>query len=378
VTVHVANAANASVLVSQPNLIDPHLKINNQGDFSTSTTIGPGATIDYNFLVTADGTDGTYFPLFTVSTNVYGAHAINSQIKIKIDSTDVRGSISARPDTFAVSKKDTVNVSVVNARLGDITNVLIVPIENGADISPDESYVGTLKAGTSVQVPFSVTPERATNITFHVTFNNGDNKHANDVVLPVNLGENKKGAQIVINNIESSSSGNTITLKGDATNNGLTDAESVLVTVGSPATPVNPNPVYAVGNLQPDDFSSFEVSYTSPEPGSVPLIVEFKDADGTVYKKTYTITTSTGTGLPGSAGAPGTQAGTSQGSSFNRRGGPLGSFGSGFNQLPVIPIIIGLIAIIALIVAWRKGLLKRLADRFRKDPEKEIPQDDQR
>jgi hypothetical protein len=374
VTVHVTNAANASVLVSQPNLIDPHLKIINQGDFATSTTIGPGATIDYNFLVSADGSDGTYFPLFTVSTNVYGAHAINSQIKLKIDSTDVRGSISARPDTFAISKKDSVNVSVVNARVGDITNVLIVPVEDGADLTPDESYVGTLKAGTSVQVPFSITPERATNITFHVTFNNGDNKHTNDVILPVNLGENKKGAQIVINNIESSTSGNTITLKGDATNNGLTDAESVLVTVGSPATPVNPNPVYAVGNLQPDDFSSFEVTYTSPQQGSVPLLVEFKDADGTVYKKTFTVTTNTNTGIPGSAGAP---AGSSQSSSFNRRGGIFGSFGSGFSQLPVVEIVIILVAIIALLVAWRKGLLKRLADKFRKKPDGEVPQDDQ-
>ena len=172
------------MLVSQPNLIDPHLKIINQGDFATSTTIGPGATIDYNFLVTADGSDGTYFPLFTVSTNVYGAHAINSQIKLKIDSTEVRGSISARPDTFTISKKDSVNVSVVNARVGDITNVLIVPEGTGRILPRMRSFVGTLKAGSSVQVPFSITPERATDVTFHVSFNNGDNKHTNGCRAP--------------------------------------------------------------------------------------------------------------------------------------------------------------------------------------------------
>jgi hypothetical protein len=372
VTVHVTNSANASVLVSQPNLIDPHLKIINQGDFATSTTIGPGATIDYNFLVNAEGNDGTYFPLFTVSTNVYGAHAINSQIKLKIDSTDVRGSISARPDTFAISKKDTVNVSIVNARAGDITNVLIVPDGGGADITPDETFVGTLKAGSSVQVPFSITPERASDVTFHVSFNNGDNKHTTDVVLPLTLGENKKGAQIVVNNIASSGSGNVNTLKGDVTNNGLTDAQSVLVTVGSPATPVNPNPVYAIGNLEPDDFSSFEVTYTSPGQGAIPLLVEFKDSDGTVYKKTFSITANANTGIPGSAGVAGAAAGAAQGSSVNRRGGIFGSFGSGLGQIPVTEIVVCLIIIIALLVAWRKGLLKRLADKFRKNRDNDI------
>jgi hypothetical protein len=368
VTVHLSNAANASVTVSQPNLMDPHIKILNQGDFATATTIGPGGTTDYNFLIRVDASDGTYFPLFTVSTSVYGVTAIHSQIKLKVDSTDVRGSISQRPDTFSVSKKDTVNVSVVNARAGDITNVLIVPEVNGADIFPEETFVGTLKAGSSVQVPFSITPEQATDLTFHISFNNGDNKHTTKVVLPITLGENKKGAQIVVNNIASSVSGTTTTLKGDVTNNGLTDAESVLVTVGSPATPVNPNPVYAIGNLQPDDFSSFEVTYTTSGPGTVPLEVEFKDSDGTVFRKTFPINTSAISGLPGSGSVPNTGAGAAAGSSVNRRGGLFGSFGSGFGQIPVTEIVICLLAIIALLVAWKKGLLKRIANKFRKDP----------
>jgi hypothetical protein len=365
VTIHMNNAANASVVISQPDLIDSHVRILNPSAFSTDTTIGPGATTDYNFMITADGTDGTYFPLFTVSTNVYGAHAINSQIKLKIDSTNVRASISAKPDSFSVSKKDTVNVSIANPRIGDVTNVLVVPEVNGVQITPDESFVGILKAGTSIQVPFSVTPDRAADVTFHVSYNNGDNKHTTDVVLPITLSENKKGAQIVVNNIESSSSGTTSTLKGDVTNNGLTDAKSVLVTVGSPAKPVDPNPVYALGNLAADDFSSFEVTYTSSGPGAIPLVVEYKDEDGTVFTKTFSISGNTNSGLPGSGGLSSGTAGSAPGSSNNRRG-MFGSFGSGINQIPVTEIAIGIIAIIVLIVAWRKGLLKKLADKFRK------------
>jgi hypothetical protein len=367
VTVHVTNAANTSLWVSEPDLMDPHLKIMNSEVYTTSTAIGPGQTFDYNFIVTADGSDGTYFPLFTVSTNIYGGKAIHSQIKIKIDSTPVRASISLKPDTFSVSNKDTVNVSIVNSRAGDITDVLIVPEADGANISPQESFIGTLRAGSSIQVPFDITPDKATDVTFHVSFQNGDNKHTTDVVLPVNLGENKMGAQIVVNNIESSSSGGTSTLKGDVTNNGLTAAKSVLVTVGSPAVPVDPNPVYAIGNLNPDDFSSFEVDYTVKGPGAIPLIVQYKDADGHVFEEKTTIDGNVNsTGFGSAAGYSGATGAASASSRNLRGGGMFGSFGTGFNQIPVIPIVIILVAIIALIVAWRKGLLKRFTDRFHK------------
>jgi hypothetical protein len=46
--------------------------------------------------------------------------------------------------------------------------------------------------------------------------------------------------------------------------------------------------------------------------------------------------------------------------------------GSGINQLPITQIAIILVAIIALLVAWRKGLLKPLTDKFqKKKPEKD-------
>jgi hypothetical protein len=374
ITVHVTNAANTSVSVSQPNLMDPHVKIINSGSFATATAIGPGETIDYTFIITADGSDGTYLPLFTVSTNVYGGTAIHSQVRLKIDSTEVRTSIAVKPDTFSLSTKDMVNVSVVNPRKGDITNVLIVPEVNGAAISPDESFVGTLKAGTSVQVPFAITPEKETAVTFHVSYYNGDNKHSKDLVLPITPGDNKMGAQMVVNNIESTSSGSTVTLKGDVTNNGLTDARSVLVTIASPATPVNPNPVYAIGNLAPDDFSSFEVTYTQKTPGTVPIVVEYKDADGNTFSQRFTYDSTSNGADPGTAGSAGVSSGASSGTATNRRGGMFGSFGSGLNQVPVIPIAVGLVALITLVIAWRKGLLKRFTGRFQKKDESDEEQ----
>jgi len=42
--------------------------------------------------------------------------------------------------------------------------------------------------------------------------------------------------------------------------------------------------------------------------------------------------------------------------------------------VPVTEIVIGLAAITALLIAWRKGLLKQLGNRFRK---KQVPDEDE-
>jgi len=372
ITVHVTNAANTSVVVSEPALIEPHLKIINERAFNTKTTIGPGATVSFTFDVEADANDGNYYPLFSVAPVLY-SYPIHSTLTLKVDSTDVRASISKKPDTFSASKRDTVNVSIINPRDSGVDNVLIVPESDGAEIFPQEYYVGTLAAGQSVQIPFSVTPDHSTNVTFHVSFLSGDNRHTADAVLPISLGRDKMGAEIVVNNIESSSSGITTTLKGDVTNNGLTDAKSILVTVGDPAKPANPNPVYAIGNLEPDDFSSFELTYNYAGNKSVPLIVEYKDAEGNTFKETFSIAAMDGLGMPGTGSA---QALSASGASSQRRG-MFGSFGSGFNQIPVTEIIIILAGIVVVIYAWRKGLLARLKNRFRKDPLPESDDDDE-
>jgi hypothetical protein len=54
----------------------------------------------------------------------------------------------------------------------------------------------------------------------------------------------------------------------------------------------------------------------------------------------------------------------------------FGSFGSGLNQVPVTAIAVGLVAIIAVVIAWRKGLLRRVMDRFRRKPasDEELPE----
>ena len=292
-TVHVTNAANMSVPVSQPDLMDPRIALLNKGTFNTVTAIGPGATADYNFIVQADGPDGTYFPLFTVSTNAFGTYAIHSQIKMKVDSTDVRASISKKPDTFSLEKTDSVNVSVVNPRLGDITDVLIVATSPGCDISPNEEFVESVPAGGSVKVPFAITPHRQSDVTFNVSFRNGDNVHATTVVMPLNLGEDKSAAVPLISNIALSGTAGTYTLTGDVGNAGITGAQGMVVSVGAPVKPVGPYPEYQIGSLASNDFSRFTLTFITSDLSAVPVQIRWKDAAGNTRTSMTTLDLST-------------------------------------------------------------------------------------
>jgi len=366
ITVHVTNAANASVGISQPDLIDPHVHVLNHEAFSTMTNLGPGATVDYSFLVTVDPPDGTYFPLFTVSPKI--GNAIHATLTLKVDSTDIRASISKKPDAFSVSKTDTVNVSLVNPRDGEVTDVLVIPEGNGGNVSPSESYVGTLGAGSIVQVPFQVTPDRDGSVTFHITFNNGDNKHTAEVVLPVTIGTDKTAAVPIINNIAVVVQGSGYHLTGDVTNAGITDAKSLILTVNAPAKAVEPYPEYAVGSLASDDFSSFELDFSATDLSAVPLRIQWKDADGngfssvtvldlrTLVSGSSTTSTRSGSSTSGSSAAAGSSFAGRTGGSAPGGGSVFGLGGSsrssGLSAF-YLPIGLGVLVIVAVIL-WMK------------------------
>jgi len=371
ITVTLTNSGTSSVGLSNPDILSEKIHIMNKDSWNTMSFIGPGSTMTYSFLVKADPPDGTYFPLFTVGAQ--NAGSIHYPLTIKVDSADIQASVSQKPDTFALSTKDTVNVSIINPRGAAIKNIIITPSGKGIEISPSQKYVSTLNGQSSVEIPFSVTPNQDSTLTFHITYQNGDNDHSTDVVLPIILGENKKAALPVVNNVELATSGSSYTLTGDVNNAGLTDAKSMIVTVGAPAKAVEPYAQYAIGSLAADDFSSFEITFTATDLSSVPLVISWKDKDGNSFftKKILNLRTNAGSGSTGTAsGSSGSSSGSvtpaTTGSSSSRTsggfsGGPPGggsifgfggSRGGGFSSF--YPVIAAGIIIIVGIVLWMK------------------------
>jgi len=183
----------------------------------------------------------------------------------------------------------------------------------------------------------------------------------------VTLGNRKVAAELVVNNIEVTGGGASLTISGDVTNAGLKDAKSVMVTVGDPARAIDPDPVYVVGALEPDDFSSFELTCMAPGLSQIPLVVSYRDDEGETYKGTFDVSAHIfGNSTTGGSAAGGSQSPPSLQGRPNGEGMGMMGFGSGISKIPVIPIFIVLIALIGVLVAWRRGYLEKIRERFSK------------
>jgi hypothetical protein len=376
VTVQLTNSGNQTVSLSHPNILDTHFKELNENSYNTVVHLGPGNTMTYSFLVSPDTLDGTYFPLFTVSTA--GAGSISYPFKVEVDSKNVSAIIVDKPDNFSLGTKDTVNVSIVNPRNGPVKNIMITPVGNGTDVIPTQKFISSLDAGQSQVVSFDVTPHQASELTFKVTYSNGDNDHEVDVVLPMNMGVNKVAAVPVINNVALTTSGSGYQLTGDVSNAGITDAMGMVMTVEAPAHPTEPYGEYAIGSLASDDFSSFTLTFAADDLSAVPVKVTWKDADGNSFSAVKTLDLRS-FGYSGSSSGSRT-LGSSTGSSSSRTsssgatvqqgaGGPPGGgsiFGFGGSRggglSAFYPVIIGGVIVVIAIVLYlkRKTIVRKL------------------
>jgi hypothetical protein len=281
ITVTITNNGEESVPISRVFLSDADISITD-GSYDSVGAIGAGNSMQFTFTVRADVPDGIYYPRFSV--NYRNAPSLRDYIPVKVESTELQVSVVKRPDTFSVGKKETIELRVGNPRENTINGITVVPVGDGVEVEQSSYFIGKLEPDESANVSFDIIPQESTNLTFHVTYRNGFNTHVLDRVLPIVISDDKKAAQPVVSNIVMTSSGDVYTITGDVTNAGLEVANSVIITTGAPAVPVEPNRIYVVGSLDPDDFSSFEVNFKVGDAASIPLLIQYKDEDGNSYE----------------------------------------------------------------------------------------------
>jgi hypothetical protein len=166
-------------------------------------------------------------------------------------------------------------------------------------------FVGSVVSGAIVPVNFTVTPDQPTTLSLVLNYDNGDNPHTVNMNLPITFGIDKKQANPVISNVQVKSDAGIYHITGDVNNAGLETANTVMVTALSPAVPQDPYKTYVVGALKPDDFGSFEVTFTTTDAETIPLQLSYKDDDGNVYNSLQDVkisasgaTASKNSGLP--------------------------------------------------------------------------------
>ena len=249
--------------------------------YDSSSNLGPGQTQSFPFSITANGLDGIYYPTFSLSFR--DADSLYYRAKVKIDNTPIIVTILDRPDTFSQGKKKTIYAQVANPRGNKVKNVKLDISGTGISATPSEVFVGDMNPGAKIPVNFSVTADQPTVLHLTLNYDNGDNPHSVTTDLPIPFGVDKKQANPVISNVEVKSDAGIYHITGDVNNAGLETANTVMVTTLSPAVPQDPYKTYVVGALKPDDFGSFEVTFSATGADTIPLQLSFKDADGNVY-----------------------------------------------------------------------------------------------
>ncbi len=358
IVVEIKNSGSDPVSIARAEILSQDLEVLNYQTYDSVGAIGPGSTMKFSFHVRVGEKEGVYFPMFYLDfTN---AGSLRYPFALEVESTPVSIGVVDAPASFSSGTKNRVTLSVNNPRKGSVSSVTITPGGEGIRTTEESIFIGTLQPDEGKTVTFQVWVDRDTDLFFDVSYRNGLNMHHSVLTLPVTIGGRETAAELVVNNIEVTRNGPQVTISGDITNAGLEDAKAVKVTVGSPASPVDPNPVYVIGSLEPDDFSSFEVTCTVQGDSPVPLVIQYRDSDGTSFEKTATISMrNVNSILPESGASAGNMQASSPG--MRRPGGFFG-FGSGVGKVPVTEIAIAVAAFILLLVAWRKGYLARAAE----------------
>jgi len=283
VTVYVTNGnANQSIVVNHATIGDKNIRLTSNS-YETSANIGPLQTQTFIFSVATDAFEGTYYPIFSLGFR--DAESLYYPAVVKVDNTPLDLSVIDKPDTFTQGKKKTINVLVANPRNNNVTNVALEVTGEGITANPERIFIGELGTKAKVPVNVTITPEKATTALLTLSYDNGDNPHKKTMELPITFGVDKKQADPVISNVQVTSEGGVYHVTGDVNNAGLETANTVMVTALAPAVPQDPYKTYVVGALKPDDFGSFEVTFTAgPGNTSIPIELSYKDTDGNIYR----------------------------------------------------------------------------------------------
>ncbi len=247
--------------------------------------LGPGdiLKLTFNVKVNESAATGVHFVdlIIVGGSNMYD---LNYRIPLKVDDRNVKIIMSNFPSTM-MNEVSQVNIDVVNRRPNDVTSVIVTPYSEDVTFSPSDHFVGSIPEGNKSTVTFTVntmnSEEGYSNVSFSVSYFNGDNIHTSDTAAKeVRV---IKQSPLVFTGIETEIKGNKYTISGDLNNFGITDAKNVMISVDDieGIQPLQPYANYFIGTLEADDFSSFELNarITSANISSVPVLIEFRDPD---------------------------------------------------------------------------------------------------
>lgn len=285
--VEVANTGTAAVRVSQATLSGTGA-ITVEGDpYQTVGLIGAGNRMSFTFSVRAGSPDGVAYPVLSLA--VPEGRGLRVPVPVRIDSAAPAVSIIEKPDVFTSGRAESVVLSIGNPRQEALSGVMVTPQGTGFTSKPSSVFIGELPPNGQARAAFNLTPADNATLGFELVFYNGLNRHAVALDLPVEYGESKQRAELLLSNFVIEQTGEVYRLTGDINNAGLRSARSVVIAPGEGTVPTDPYPRYVIGSLEPDDFASFELNFRAENRTTAPLVISYKDDNGDAFDERTTV-----------------------------------------------------------------------------------------
>lgn len=229
--------------------------------------ISPGDTISFSFKISADKSldPGFYYPVAHVDLEyefyedaAYPVKVVVSNSTVDLIETDV-------PSRVSNSGSTDVTLTVFNNFEADVDGVVVTSsLVSGVEVTPKSVYVGSLTAGSSSDVVFTLKPSETgfKNLRFNASFKNGFNYHYTVLESQVEFFDNPDVAPVLYYNSKYISKGSSSKIRLEVYN-AKTEAISgviVIPNVNDDSVVISPSK-YFIGSMDPDDVfsASFDV-----------------------------------------------------------------------------------------------------------------------
>ena len=245
--------------------------------------IGPSdsARFVYEIRADEDAPDGTHFLRFEL---IGGSNMEDFRYKIpvKIDRTELKLVASGIPSTVVRGVSE-ITLDVVNLRSSNMSGVVVIPDGSDVVFGAAEFYVGDVPPKGRVSLPINIDTTRSTagrkDLTFTARYMNGDTVHESDLRASIEVIDR---SILILTGVKTEHTSPWYTITGDVNNIGATDLSGVVVSIDAAdgVTPRQPYPKYFIGELEADDFGSFELNVElDSDIDSIPITIEYRDAN---------------------------------------------------------------------------------------------------
>ncbi|MBN2599381.1 MAG: hypothetical protein JXA75_02485 [Candidatus Thermoplasmatota archaeon] len=316
---------------------------------------GTGIQVNFNLRVDANMSEGTYFP--TAKIDVSGGTDVQYPLMMKVSNATVTLHQKNVPSKISQGGTTEIVITAVNKRDNTVTDVMVTPQGNDVEFVPSSYFVGSLAAKTSLDVVFSIKPlgTGTSDLTFDVSYKNGDNLHTNSLQIPVSVIQTLDVAPIITNFPISITKGGSSRISIEVYNAKTERITGVLVTPVCDATVIPSQ--YFIGSMDPDDVfsASFDIYADTVDYGteSIGFIVSFKQGNDyyetPMVSKTFSVVSGPGVYYQSSSGL------NSKSSTSN------GAFQTPSLMSCVLSVIIVIVVVIIIVVFFIRYRKRRKA-----------------